>query len=497
MGTENSCATARCGHPDAKMLDAVIPVILSGGAGTRLWPLSREQHPKQFIAVAGERSLLQATLARLAPLGVARPPIVVCNDAHRFAVREQLRAVGVDVADVVLEPEARNTAPAIAAAALEALSRAGEREDPILLVLPADHVIEDVGALSTAVRTAVEEAAADRVVAFGVVPDRPETGYGYIKSKSRPGRDADAPVRDIARFVEKPNAPDARAFLDTGGYLWNSGMFVFRAARYLDELETHAPDVRAAVEQAHRDAVRDLDFLRLDAASFARSPAISVDHAVMERTANAVVVALEAGWSDVGSWSALANLAPRDAAGNAVTGDVVLAGTRDTYVRGGSRLVAAVGVSNLIVVDTDDAVLVADRGSAEAVRDVVDRLRAADWPEQARHRRVYRPWGFYEPVYGTDGVQVKRLCIDPGGRLSLQVHRRRSEHWVVVRGVASVTRSGEAFEVAENESTYIPAGTKHRIENRSAKPLEVIEVQCGDYLGEDDIVRFEDAYGRA
>ncbi len=479
------------------MLDTVIPVILSGGAGTRLWPLSRAEHPKQLIAVSGERSLLQETAARLSALGITAPPIVVCNDAHRFAVREQLRAIGVDAADVVLEPVGRNTAPAIAAAALVALSGRREGKDPILLILPADHVIDDVTALATALQAAVAEAMAGRVVAFGVVPSHPETGYGYIKSKSRPGGDdAGTTVRGIARFVEKPNARDAAAFIEAGGYLWNSGMFVVGATRYLDELGTHASGVRAAVEEAHRTATRDLDFLRLDAASFARSPAISVDHAVMERTTHAVVVALDAGWSDVGTWSALADLATRDAAGNAVTGDVVLAGVRNTYVRGGKRLLAVAGVSNLIVVDTDDALLVADHTSAEAVRNVVEHLRATGRPEHARHRRVHRPWGFYEPVHGAAGFQVKRLCIDPGARLSLQMHRRRSEHWVVVRGAATVTRAGETFEVAEGESTHIPPGTKHRIENRSEKPLEIIEVQCGDYLGEDDIVRFEDVYGR-
>ena len=479
------------------MLNAVIPVILSGGAGARLWPLSRAQHPKQLIAVSGERSLLQATVGRLGALGITASPIVVCNDAHRFAVREQLRAIGMDAADVVLEPVGRNTAPAIAAAALEVLSRRPEDEAPVLLILPADHVIDDVAALGTALQAAVPEAMAGRVVAFGVVPSHPETGYGYIKSRPPAGGDdPGTAVRAIDRFVEKPNARDANAFIDAGDYLWNSGMFVVAASRYLDELGLHAPGVRAAVEEAHRAATRDLDFLRLEAASFARSPAISVDHAVMEHTTDAVVVALDAGWSDVGTWSALADLATRDAAGNAVTGDVVLAGVRDTYVRGGNRLVAVAGVSNLVVVDTDDAVLVADRASTEAVRDVVEHLRAAGRPEHARHRRVHRPWGFYEPVYGAQGFQVKRLRIDPGARLSLQMHRRRSEHWVVVRGIASVTRAGETFDVAEGESTYIPPGTKHRIENGSETPLEVIEVQCGDYLGEDDIVRFEDVYGR-
>lgn len=477
------------------MTRTVFPVILSGGAGRRLWPLSREHHPKQFIAFGEGHTLLQATARRLDFLEAVRAPILVCNREHRFMAAEQLRAIGVAPEVIGLEPVGRNTAPAIAAAALEARARCREGEEPILLVLPADHLIRRAAPFADAVRAAVEEAAAGRLVTFGVAPDRAETGYGYIRAGAPAGVSGAALV--VERFVEKPDAGRAAAWLEAGGWYWNSGMFVFEAARYLRELGAHAASVRDAVGEAHEKAVRTRDFLELDPRSFARSPAISVDHAVMEHTADAVVVPLEAGWSDVGSWAALPELAERDEAGNVALGDVVLEGARDTWVRGENRLVAVVGAADLVVVDTADAVLVARRNALREVPAVVERLERAGRDEHRSHRKVHRPWGSYESVHAAGGYQVKHIIVDPGQRLSLQMHHRRAEHWIVVRGAARVTRGDDVFVLSENQSTHIPRGVRHRLENPGPAPLELIEVQIGDYLGEDDIVRFEDAYGRA
>ncbi len=476
------------------MSHVLFPVILSGGAGTRLWPLSRELHPKQFIPLVEEHTLLQATARRLAALDQAQAPIVVCNEAHRFIVAEQLAAVDVTPSAVLLEPAGRNTAPAIAAAALEALALGNDGEDPILLVLPADHVIRDEGRFGGAVRAAVGEAAAGYLVTFGVSPARAETGYGYIKAGGPTGVSGDG--RRVERFVEKPDAAEAARYLEEGGYYWNSGMFVFSASGYLRELGVHAPAVRDAVAQAHRKAVEDIGFLRLEAESFSRSPAVSVDYAVMERTSGTVMIPLASDWSDVGSWSALADLGERDAAGNVAHGNTVLEGTRDTYVHAGDRMVAAVGVSDLVIVDTADAVLVAHRNAVQDMGKVVARLRSAGREEHRAHRKVHRPWGTFDDVYGGDGFKVKHIVVQPEQVLSLQSHQHRAEHWVVVRGTARVTRGDEIFTLSENQSTYIPRGTKHRLENPGAVPLEVVEVQSGDYLREDDIVRYEDAYGR-
>ena len=474
----------------------VVPVILSGGAGSRLWPLSREHHPKQLIALLDEHTLLQATVRRLAALGSPRDPIVVCNEEHRFMVAEQLREVGVAPRAIVLEPVGRSTAPAVAAAALEALARRGEGEEPLLLVLPADHVIGDEARFAGALRDALREAAAGRLVTFGVAPAGPESGYGYLRAGSPTGTGAGARVVD--RFVEKPDAARAAAWIEAGGWYWNSGMFVFGAARYLRELDAHAAGLRAAVGAAHGKAVRDGGFLRLHAESFAAAPALSVDHAIMEHTADAVVVPLDAGWSDVGSWTSLSELAEGDAEGNVARGDVVLAGgTRGTYVHGGERLVAVVGVADCVIVDTADALLVAGRDAVQGLREVVARLRSAGREEHRSHRKVYRPWGSYDSVHHGEGFQVKHITVDPGQRLSLQMHRHRAEHWIVVRGAARVTRDDDTFLVRENQSTYIPRGARHRLENPGDAPLQLIEVQTGAYLGEDDIVRFEDAYGRA
>ena len=474
----------------------VLPVILSGGAGSRLWPLSREHYPKQLIALVDEYTMLQATARRAAALGSPEAPIVVCDEEHRFTVAEQLRAVGVTPAAMVLEPVGRGTAPAVAAAALEALTRHGEGEEPLLLILPADHVIRDEARFAGALRAARREATAGRLVTFGVTPGGAETGYGYIRAGSP--TEADDAARVVERFVEKPDAERATAWIEAGGWYWNSGMFLFGAARYLRELGTYAPALRAAVEAAHAQAVRDSGFLRLHAASFAAAPALSVDHAIMEHTVNAVVVPLDAGWADVGSWTALSTLAEGDDAGNVALGDVILeGGTRNTYVRGADRMVAAVGVTDCVIVDTADALLVAGKDAVQGVKGVVQRLRRAGREEHRSHRKVYRPWGAYDSVHHGEGFKVKHITVNPGQRLSLQMHHHRAEHWIVVRGAARVTRDDQTFMVLENQSTYIPRGARHRLENPGDAPLELIEVQTGAYLGEDDIVRFEDAYGRA
>jgi len=499
-----ACTAVATDRPASKVTPSVFPVILSGGAGSRLWPLSRELHPKQLIALVDEHTLLQVTVRRLAALDDAlRPPIVVCNEAHRFLVAEQLADVGVTPAAILLEPAGRNTAPAIAAGALEALGRCGEGEDPVLVVLPADHVIRDEARFDDAVRHAVAEAARGTIALLGVVPAYAETGYGYIRAgesvgvRSGENSSENSGARRVERFVEKPDAADAAAWIEAGNCFWNSGMFVFRAGRYLEELRIHAPDIRRAVEKAHGRARPDLGFVRLDADSFIQSPAMSVDHAVMEHTLDAVVVPLDAGWSDVGSWASLSELSEGDEAGNVVEGDAILHDARGTYVRSTGRMVAAVGVADLVIVDTADAVLVAGKQSAQGVKEVVRRLEGASREEFRTHRKVYRPWGNYDSVHASEGFKVKHIVVHPGRRLSLQSHRHRAEHWVVVRGTARVTRGDETFTLRASQSTYIPKGVRHRLENPGPGQLELIEVQTGSYLGEDDIHRFEDAYGRA
>lgn len=479
------------------MSDSVFPVILSGGAGSRLWPLSREAYPKQLIALVGEKTLLQITAQRLASLDHLQPPLVVCNQEHRFMVDEQIQAIGIAPTAILLEPMARNTAPAIASAALEVLAQCGKNDEPILLVAPADHVIRTGSKFTHAIQTGIREAAAGRLVTFGVPPTHVETAYGYIKT----GRsaEADGEAKMVERFIEKPSADDAATLIEAGNCYWNSGIFIFGARRYLEELEQYAPIIREAIEKAHRNATLDLGFLRLDAESFARSPTISVDYAVMEHASDVVVVPLNANWSDIGSWTAIAELtesAERDAADNVVQGDAVLQDTRDTYVRGEDRLVAIVGVENLIVVDTPDAVLVANKEAVQDVRKVVERLKQAGRDEFRHHRKVYRPWGHYDAVHGGSRFKIKHITVNPGQQLSLQMHRHRAEHWIVVRGAARVTRGEEVFTLSENESTFIPKGVRHRLENPGPESLELVEVQSGDYLGEDDIVRFEDIYGR-
>ncbi len=471
----------------------LIPVILSGGAGTRLWPLSRELYPKQLLPLTGTRTMLQQTVLRLEGLG-AQAPVIVCNEAHRFLVAEQLRQLRITPRATILEPFGRNTAPAIALAAHAALkgnALDAAAVDPVLLVLPADHVIRDVPAFQAAVRTAHAAADAGQLVTFGIVASAAETGYGYIQRGSASG----AAFR-IARFVEKPDAGRAREFVQSGDYYWNSGMFMFRARRYLEELARFAPEMARICQAAFAAAKADLDFTRLDAASFERCPSDSIDYAVMEKTADAVVVPLAAGWSDVGSWSALHAASDADAHGNVTHGDVISEDTSGSYLYAESRLVAAVGLKDHVVVETKDAVLVAPKDRVQDVKRLVLQLKERGRYEHSLHREVFRPWGSYDSIENGARFQVKRLKVKPGAALSLQMHHHRAEHWVVVAGTARITRGDEVFLLEENQSTYIPIGVRHRIENPGMIPLEIIEVQSGSYLGEDDIVRFEDVYGR-
>ena len=466
------------------------PVLLSGGSGTRLWPLSREAYPKQFLPLVGDDTLLQATWRRVAPLSPASP-LVVANEEHRFLVAEQLRVIGAPQARIVLEPVGRNTAPAIAAAALVA---SADGSDPLLLVLPSDHVVRDPDAFRAAVRAATPAAEAGALVTFGIVPNAPETGFGYIQAEAGQ-TEAGEGVRKVLRFVEKPDAATAQGYLDAGGYFWNSGMFLFRASRFLDELGRHRPDILAAARAACAHVDPDGEFLRLDRDAFAASPSESIDYAVMEKTDAAMVLPVDIGWNDVGSWSALWDVSEQDGDGNAHHGDVIAVDSRNSYAYA-RRLVALVGVDDLVVVETDDAVLVAAKDKVQEVKQVVARLKAEQRSQAVLHREVQRPWGSYDSIDVGDGFQVKRIKVKPGAALSLQSHARRAEHWIVVRGTARVTRNLDLFELHANQSTYIPIGAKHRLENPGSDVLELIEVQSGDYLGEDDIVRYEDVYGR-
>ena len=468
----------------------IVPVILSGGSGTRLWPLSREAYPKQFLPLVDQNTMLQNTALRLAGLADVAAPLVVCNQEHRFMVAEQMRSVGVQPAAVVLEPVGRNTAPAVAVVALHAQAVG---DDPILLVLPSDHVIADIAGFQAAVRRVVPHAEAGRLITFGIVPTVPESGYGYIK--------AGAPLDDsgigvVERFVEKPDSATAQTYLESGHYYWNSGMFMFRASAFLAELERFAPAMLAACQQALATEQADRDFLWLGSEAFAACPKDSIDYAVMEKTAHAVVMPLAVGWNDVGSWTALWEVGQRDAGGNIERGDVINIDTRDSYIDAASRLVATVGVEHLVVVETADAVLVASKDRVQEVKAIVDQLKASRRPEGSMHRKVYRPWGCYDSIDLDTRFQVKRIMVRPGACISAQMHHHRTEHWVVVSGTARVHRGKEEFLLTENQSTYIPVGVQHRLTNPGKIPLEIIEVQSGSYLGEDDIVRFEDVYGR-
>jgi len=469
-------------------MTAVFPVILSGGAGTRLWPLSREMYPKQLLALTSQYSMLQDTALRLAGVARARPPIVVCNEAHRFTVAEQLRALDMVPSAILLEPVGRNTAPAVALAALKALEL---EADAIIVVAPADHVIRDVRVFQQAAGVASDLATDGKLVTFGIVAHAPETGYGYIRRGDGPG-----PAYPVAQFIEKPPMEIAEQFVASGDYFWNSGMFVFKASRYLSELAAFAPDILEASTAAYRAAKVDLDFMRIDKAAFEACRGESIDYAVMEKTRDAVVLPLDAGWSDVGSWSSLFDALHSDEDGNVLQGDVLVHDTHDCYVHSTSRLVTAVGMDDHIIVETKDAVLVAPKERVQDVKELVTALRKAGRSESAWHREVYRPWGSYDSIDDGDRFQVKRLTLKPGGMLSLQMHHHRAEHWIVVQGTARVTCGDKTFLLSENESTFVPIGATHRIENPGKVALHIVEVRSGTYLGEDDIVRYEDHYGR-
>ncbi len=469
----------------------LIPLILSGGSGTRLWPVSRRNLPKQFLALSGDGTLFQQTVARTRQLPDVAAPIVVASEDHRFLAADQLLENGIQGATIVLEPEARNTAPAIALGALKALEHDPEA---LLLVLPADHLIGDTQSFTTAVQQALPMACDGWLVTFGIRPDRPETGFGYIRRGESIGGNAFR----VAQFVEKPNQPTAETYLANGGYDWNSGMFLFKAARYLEELGLHAPDMLAAVREAYATGRSDLDFVRVDAEAFAKVPDNSIDYAVMEKTSRAAVIPVSCAWSDIGSWSALWMSGQHDEEGNQREGDTLTVNTRNSLLRSHDRhMIATVGVDDLIVVSTPDATLVAHRDAAQDVKKVVDQLKASGRTEHSFHRVVHRPWGSYDSLEAGGRFQVKRIVVKPGASLSLQKHHHRAEHWIVVSGTAEVTCDENVFLLAENQSTYIPLGSVHRLRNPGKVPLELIEVQSGSYLGEYDIVRFDDVYGRA
>ncbi|PIQ24143.1 mannose-1-phosphate guanylyltransferase/mannose-6-phosphate isomerase [bacterium (Candidatus Blackallbacteria) CG17_big_fil_post_rev_8_21_14_2_50_48_46] len=460
-----------------------IPVVLCGGSGTRLWPLSREHFPKQFVTLQSERSLFQETLQRLEGLNGVQAPLIVTHEEHRFLVSDQLRQMNQTPAVILLEPQARNTAPALTLAALWVQAH---QPDALMLVMPSDHAMQDPAAFRSRLTQAAELAQEDRIVTFGIVPERPETGYGYIHADGE----------QILGFVEKPDEATARQYLEQGTYLWNSGMFVLSAQTWIEQIERYAPEILRSCQTAFAQGKTDADFFRPESTSFAACPARSIDYAVMEKTRRGAVLGLKAGWSDVGSWDALKALYPTDAHGNACQGDVISLESSGNLLQSSGRLVAAVGVENLLVIETPDAVLVASQDHAQDVRELVGKLREANRPEAQNHRRVARPWGAYETVDQGERFQVKRITVHPGQALSKQMHHHRAEHWIVVKGTAQVTRGDETFLLTENQSTYIPLGSVHRLENPGTIDLELIEVQSGPYLGEDDIVRFEDRYQR-
>ena len=484
----------------------VSPVVLAGGSGTGLWPLSREFHPKPFLNLSGNRSLFQETVLRLDGIEEVSPPIVVCNEEHRFLVAEQIREIGTSPQSIILEPVSRNTAPALTLAALALTAQDLHRQDPIMLVLPSDHIIRDVLSFQSAVRAGVALAAEGDLVTFGIRPDSPETRYGYIgQGPVVDAASVDAQTFQVSAYFEKPDPSHAQEMLESGGYLWNSGMFIIKASVWLGLIDIYRPDIAAACRAADAYSSRDRDFIRPDEARFSTCPTDSIDYAVIEKVARedassesvgCVVIPLNVGWSDLGAWSALWENSARDADGNVLVGDVRAESTGNSLLIGSHRLLGAVGLNNMIVVETPDAVLVVSKDNVQDVRKLVAGLKAECRPEYENHRRVHRPWGSYETVDRGTRFQVKRLTVNSKAALSLQSHSQRAEHWVVVNGKAKVTRGDETFFLAENESTYVPVGVKHRLENPGDDPLEMIEVQSGDYLGEDDIVRFEDAYGR-
>lgn len=463
------------------------PVILAGGSGSRLWPKSRAALPKQFLALTSEQTMLQETLSRLEGVD-AREPIVICNDSHRFLVAEQLRQRGIAHGGILLEPVGRNTAPAIALAALHALQ---SDADETLLVLAADHLIKDKTVFQQSVKKAEQLAQAGYLVTFGIVPDCPHTGYGYIKAS----QELDTGFV-VEQFVEKPDMSTAKEYVDSGNYFWNSGMFMFKAGRYLEELEKYHPDILDICKRAIETETQDLDFIRIDADTFATCPDDSIDYAVMEKTEKAAMVPLDAGWSDVGSWSSLWDVADKDDNGNAIVGDAILEDVHNSYINAEGRLISVIGLDDVVIVETKDAIMVANKNKVQDIKKVVNRLKEEKRPEFEFHREVFRPWGSYDSIDNGARFQVKRITVKPGEKLSVQMHHHRAEHWIVVSGTASVTIGENTRMVTENESTYIPIGEVHALENPGKIPLELIEVQSGAYLGEDDIVRFSDRYGR-
>lgn len=467
----------------------LIPVILSGGSGSRLWPLSRQAYPKQLLALTGPDTLIQQTVKRVSSLEGATSPLLVCNNEHRFLIAEQLFEAGVTPLDIILEPVKRNTAPAVAVAALRCLE-----EDPegLMLVLPADHLLGDLDKFQTAVRHGTGAAMQGQLVTFGIKPSKAETGYGYIKR----GNELKENTYKVERFVEKPDKATAEAYLQSGKYYWNSGMFLFRPSSYLEELERYEPDMLAACRSAYENASKDLDFLRLERESFERSPSNSIDYAVMENTDNAAVVVLDCAWDDIGSWSSLWEVSKKDEVGNVLKGDVITEDVSDSLLISQKRLLAALGVKDVIVIETSDAVLVADKGRSQDIKRIVKHFKELGREEFLFHSKVYRPWGSYEGLVQGDRFQVKLIIVKPGAKLSVQMHHHRAEHWIIVKGTAKVQREDETIILTENESTFIPLGTVHSLENPGKIPLELIEVQSGSYLGEDDIVRLEDVYGR-
>ncbi|WP_046483499.1 mannose-1-phosphate guanylyltransferase/mannose-6-phosphate isomerase [Pseudomonas veronii] len=466
-----------------------LPVIMAGGSGTRLWPLSRQLNPKQFLPLVDpDLSMLQATIQRLDGLEHATPRLI-CNENHRFLAAEQLRQLGLEEANIILEPVGRNTAPAIALAALQALS---EQTDPIMLVLAADHLIQDVSAFHQSIAKALVLAESGKLVTFAITPTHPETGYGYLQMGAPVGEGG----FEVSRFVEKPDLATAQDYLAQDSYFWNSGMFMFRASRYIQELERFQPKIVSVCSEALAKGAQDMHFTRVDSAIFSSSPDDSIDYAVMEKTSDAVMVPLNAGWSDIGSWSAIWDSGEKNEQGNLFKGDVLSENTSGSYVHATHRLVTTVGVENLIIVETKDAVLVAHKDHVQDVKKIVDQLKGCKRHEHTNHREVYRPWGVYDSIDNGERYQVKRITVKPGEKLSVQMHHHRAEHWVVVSGTARVTNGEKTYLVTENQSTYIPIGQIHALENPGMIPLELIEVQSGSYLGEDDIVRFEDIYGR-
>lgn len=477
----------------------IIPVILSGGSGTRLWPLSRALRPKQLLSLVSDATMIQDTVSRLNGISSIESPIVVCNEEHRFMIAEQMREINIEPSAIILEPFGRNTAPAVAISALKAVDIAKEidsesAEEAVILILPADHVIQNKEAFHQAVQEGYQAALDNKLVTFGIVPDSAETGYGYIKAGQ--SVDGNNNVREVEQFVEKPDKKTAESYIEQGSYYWNSGMFMFKASEYVNELEQYNNEMLNISKQALESGESDLDFIRLNKEIFEKCPSDSIDYAVMEKTSKAVVVPVDIGWNDIGSWTALWEVGESDKDGNVTQGDVCVIDTENSYIHSENRLVSVVGVKDHVIVETPDAVLVAHKDSAQNVKDIVDKLKETKREEALVPHKVYRPWGTYECIDCDDRFQAKRIMVKPGARLSLQLHHHRAEHWIVVKGTAKVTCGDKEFIMAENESTYIPLGEKHRLENTGKIPLEIIEVQTGSYLGEDDIVRFDDVYGR-